>query len=159
MNPLFKQNWLMTAMLVALFTIPAVWGEEKAQKDKTKTENSSSGHAPQGNAFTRFWIHTVGAPMAKGMKGGMKTTYKGLRSGTHKIKEGFMTIGGYDKNDKKSTDAKKGGKQESGKLDYPLRRDFKGPALARHPNVRDAFEQYTGRSLEKEKSAEAKAEK
>ena len=142
MNNSSKWIWLAVVFL----TVPVALGEEQAKKkDKAKAEKSSSGHNPQSNAFTRFFVHTVGAPMARGMKDGMRTVYKGMRSGTHKIKEGFMTIGGYEKDDKKTS--KKDGKPESGKLDYPLRRDFKGPALARHPSLRAAFEKYTGRSI------------
>lgn len=72
--------------------------EEEARKKKQaeKEAERKKREVKQGNFFTRFWIHTVGGPMARGLKDGTKDVYKGLRSGTHKVKEAFMGVGGYD---------------------------------------------------------------
>lgn len=74
----------------------------KVEKKKEKKE----GEARQGNPFTRFWIHTVGAPMARGMKDGMKKVHKGLKTGARKISNAF-TGGSKEKDERNRLEKEK----------------------------------------------------
>ncbi len=58
-------------------------------KETPKAEKEKQETSCQSNPFTRFWIHTVGAPMARGLKDGTRKVHKGLKVGARKIKHTF----------------------------------------------------------------------
>ncbi len=138
-----KWVWALGLIVVAgLFSGPTAFGKEEAEAKK-ETKAASSGHSPQTNAFTRFWVHTVGAPMARGMKDGMRKMYKGLRSGSHKIKQGFMSIGGNSEGSKSAGKGHQGVNKDQwvkeGDADYPELRNKGTSDLGEYPGLRAAY--------------------
>ena len=87
-------------------------GGEKAKKEVKEEKKKDGDAVPQSNPFTRFWIHTVGGPMARGLKDGTRDVYKGMRHGTHRIKEAFMGVGGYKRSESSGKDEAEGGDLE-----------------------------------------------
>lgn len=59
----------------------------KADDDKYTKKDGGEG----GNPMVRFFTHTVGEPMRKGLFGGGKKMEKGLKSGADKIEDAFTT--------------------------------------------------------------------
>jgi hypothetical protein len=164
MNSIHAASGAIVAVLMACLTAcPVVSSEEddakrarkekaekegKARKEKAAKKAKKEG-VPQSNFFTRFWIHTVGGPMARGLKDGTKDVYKGLRSGTHMIKERFMGIGGYKKSEKKGDGASSGDRVRGGR--YSFRRERARPIdWSRYPGLKAALEHFGPQKKESE---------
>jgi hypothetical protein len=90
----------------------AVDGKPKVEKENKEAKKEG---ARQNNPFTRFWIHTVGAPMARGMKDGMKKVHKGLKVGARKISNAFT--GGSKEKDERNRLEKEKRKKKDGERD------------------------------------------
>ncbi|MCZ7648239.1 MAG: hypothetical protein M5U26_23770 [Planctomycetota bacterium] len=67
--------------------------KDEPKKDDAKQDNDGE----KGNPLVRFFTHTVGEPMRKGLFGGGKKIEKGLKSGARQIDEAFSG----DKDEKK----------------------------------------------------------
>lgn len=108
----FKTTHAIVAAMLAAFLAGSTClakddGREQPSKPKVKERKEENKEVRQGNFFTRFWIHTVGSPMARGMKDGMKKVHKGLGMGSGKVKDAFDC-------DEKTKETKKDNKKKSG---------------------------------------------
>lgn len=146
MKNAYRMAWMLGLLVaISLATAPSAYSKEdsKPQKEKKakKEKKSEGGHGSQTNAFTRFWIHTVGAPMGRGMKDGMKKVYKNLRSGTHSIKESFMGVGGYKKGSKGKN--AKGGDDKNSVNSYSNRPGTRTIDWNEYPGLKAALDKYS----------------
>ena len=104
---------LSLAVLICLAAPYATAEEKEGNAGKPKVEKKAGkkeDEGRQGNPFTRFWIHTVGAPMARGMKDGMKTVHGGLRTGARKIHHAFQ--GGSEREEEEQNRSDKARKED-----------------------------------------------